>query len=73
MGFHQNPVKATYPCKGRDKVMIEGDRVLYGSRQGCLLRRPERDGVSCRVQNATRRGVATGLRIRSQTRHWIAD
>ncbi|MQL86171.1 hypothetical protein Taro_018702 [Colocasia esculenta] len=48
----------------RDRVMMERDRVLYGSRQGCLLRRPERDGVSCRVQNATRRGVATGLRTR---------
>ncbi|MQL92160.1 hypothetical protein Taro_024782 [Colocasia esculenta] len=43
---------------------MEHDRVLYGLRQGCQNRRPERNVGYCRVQNATSRGVATGFRIR---------
>ncbi|MQL94424.1 hypothetical protein Taro_027078 [Colocasia esculenta] len=39
----QKPQIAMYPCKGRDRVRLERDRVMHRSRQVGQSRLPERD------------------------------
>ncbi|MQM07978.1 hypothetical protein Taro_040827 [Colocasia esculenta] len=54
----------TYPCKGRDRVRSECDMVVQRSRQGSQVRKPDRDGVACRIQIAT--GIVSRRALRTR-------